>query len=71
MEMYLSHMVIFRVIEKLHLNTIVGNGVAQYIATVSVVVVGTICFAFAMQRVLKLIEKRIILAKKGELIRKW
>ena len=47
MEMYLSHMVIFRVIEKLHLNTIVGNGVAQYIATVSVVVVGTMCLSIA------------------------
>lgn len=64
MEIYLSHMVIFRVIDRLHLNTIVGNGVAQYIATVSVVVVGTICFAFVMQRVLKLIEKRIIVTKK-------
>lgn len=45
MEMYLSHMVIFRAIERLHLNTIVGNGIAQYIVTIFVVTVGTACFA--------------------------
>lgn len=49
MEIYLSHMVIFRIIEKLHLNTIFGNGLIQYIITVILVLAGAILFSIIMK----------------------
>lgn len=57
MEIYLSHMVIFRVIEKLDLNRIIGNGWIQYIVTVVIVLCGTVLFAYIMQKVIGLVEK--------------
>ena len=33
MEMYLSHMVIFRIVEKLGLHQVIGNGWLQYFLT--------------------------------------
>lgn len=58
MEIYLSHMVIFRVIEKLGLNRIIGNGWIQYIVTVVIVLCGTIFFAVVMQKIIGLGEKK-------------
>ncbi len=52
MEIYLSHMVIFRVLEKLHLNTALGDGWMQYVFTVVIVVAGASVFAVVMQRVI-------------------
>ena len=52
MEIYLSHMVVFRVFEKLHLNTVFGNGWLQYVITVVTVILGTAAFAVIMQRLL-------------------
>lgn len=49
MEIYLSHMLIFRLIEKIHLNTVFGNGWLQYVVTVIMVLAGTIMFAVIMQ----------------------
>lgn len=49
MEIYLSHMVIFRIIEKLHLNTVFGNGLIQYIITVILVLAGAILFSIIMK----------------------
>lgn len=49
MEIYLSHMVIFRVVEKLKLNRLWGNGWLQYIATCIMVIAGTTVFAIVMQ----------------------
>ena len=46
MEIYLSHMVVFRAIERLHLNTVLGNGWLQYTFTCALVLFGTGCFAF-------------------------
>lgn len=59
MEVYLSHMVIFRVVEKLRLNRIVGNGWIQYIVTVVIVLCGTILFAAVIQKVIGLVEKKL------------
>ena len=53
LEIYLSHMLIFRVIEKLNLNNMFGTGWLQYFITVVVVLSGTIVFAFIMQRLIK------------------
>lgn len=59
MEIYLSHMLVFRVIEKLHLHTILGGGWIQYAATVVMALVGTTAFAFVMQKILLFIESKI------------
>ena len=50
MEVYLSHMFIFRVIEKLHLNTVIGSGWPQYIVTVLLTLVGAVVFALVMKK---------------------
>lgn len=59
MEVYLSHMAIFRAVEKLHLNTALGDGWLQYVFTVVIVVAGASMFALVMQRVIGIMEKKI------------
>lgn len=58
MEIYLSHMVIFRIVERMGLNGMIGNGWMQYAATVVMVVVGAIVFAVVMQKVIRFVEDR-------------
>jgi len=58
MEIYLSHMVIFRVIEKLRLNQAIGNGWIQYIVTALIVLFGAILFSTVMQKLIGLAEKK-------------
>ena len=53
MEFYLSHMAVFRAIEKLHLNNIWGNGWPQYLITVSLVFIGTVFLSFVFQKLTK------------------
>ena len=50
MEIYLSHMVLFRVIERLGLNTRFGNGWLQYLITVVLVLVATVAFSVLMKK---------------------
>lgn len=57
MEIYLSHMAVFRIVEKLGLNHILGNGWAQYVATVLVVLAGTTGFAVAVRKTMEAMEK--------------
>lgn len=45
-------MVIFRVVEKLGLNTMIGNEWTQYIVTVVLVLVGTVIFSFIVKKIL-------------------
>lgn len=45
MEIYLSHMVVFRGLEKLHLTTVIGHGWIQYLFTLTAVLAGTMVFA--------------------------
>lgn len=68
MELYLSHMVIFRVVEKLGLNRAIGNGWLQYIFTVTIVIAGTTTFAFAMQKIIGLVGRKL-LARKSKVCR--
>ena len=56
MEIYLSHMLIFRMVEKLGLNTKFGNGPLQYVITIIIVLMGSILFAFIVKRVIEVIE---------------
>ena len=58
MEIYLSHMVIFRVVEKLGLNRIIGNGEIQYVVTALSALLGAILFAVVMKRLIGLVEKK-------------
>lgn len=59
MEIYLSHMVIFRVIEKLHLNTVFGTGVVQYVITVVIVLCGVMVFAVCWKAVWKKVMRMV------------
>lgn len=52
MEIYLSHMLIFRVVERLGVNRIGGNGWGQYVITAIWVTVGTTVFSAIMQKVI-------------------
>lgn len=59
MEIYLSHMVIFRVVERLGINTIIGNGWVQYAFTVVIVLVGTVIFSVIMKKILDSLGKKV------------
>ena len=65
MEIYLSHMVIFRVVEKLKLNQILGNGWLRYVVTSVLVIAGATVFAVVMQ---KIISKATEIMNKRKLI---
>lgn len=56
---------IFRVVEKLKLNRILGNGWLQYIVTSALVIVGATVFAVVMQ---KIISKAMEIIKKRKQI---
>lgn len=58
MEIYLSHMVVFRAVEKLGLNRLFGSGWVQYIVTALVVLCGAAVFSAIMQKLIgNIIEK--------------
>ncbi|MDD3139238.1 MAG: acyltransferase [Lachnospiraceae bacterium] len=52
MEVYLSHMVMFRIIEKMHLNFVFGAGWLSYITTVIIVIVSSILFSVLIKKLL-------------------
>ena len=58
MEIYLSHMVMFRLIEKLGIHQMFGNGWIQYCITVCLVLVGTVLFAVVMRRIINISENK-------------
>lgn len=60
MEIYLSHMAIFRVIEKLRINRLVGDGIIQYTITVIIVFALTIMFSIVVKKAFHLIELKMI-----------
>lgn len=60
MEIYLCHMVIFRVIEKLHLNYLFGKGVVSYAITCIMVLVGTIVFSIIINFGINVVRKKLI-----------
>lgn len=57
LEIYLSHMVIFRGIEKFHLNTRFGNGWGQFLITSTLVLIGTILFSVLFKAGTDLLRK--------------
>lgn len=60
MEVYLSHMVVFRIVEKMGLNIMFGNGWFQYFATVALVLVGTVCFSIIVKKFTDIVEKKFV-----------
>ena len=63
MEIYLSHMFIFRIIEKLKLNTIIGSGWIQYLFTVIIVFIGSVVFSLIMQKMIQHVRYKLIESK--------
>ena len=55
-EIYLSHMIIYRVVEKIHLVTLFGNGLLSYIFISILVICGTIVFSICTKWLLKKTE---------------
>lgn len=61
MEIYLSHMFIFRMIEKFKVNYIFGYSWGGYISAVVLVLIGTTAFAVAVKKVMICIKYKLIL----------
>lgn len=59
MEIYLSHMLIFRVVERVGVNRMMGNGWIQYIVTVIVVLCGTTIFSILVKKIIQNITRKI------------
>lgn len=53
-------MFIFRVIEKMGINTLLGSGWIQYITTVVIVIAGASVFAIVMQHVFNYISNKLV-----------
>ena len=64
MEIYLSHMVIFRVIERLGLDRMFGDGWLQYTATVIFVLAGAIVFSVVMQKIIEYVMTKTKVVRK-------
>lgn len=56
LEIYLSHMALFRVIEKLRLNTLLGNGWVQYLATSILVLISTTIFSLIVKKIISVVS---------------
>ena len=57
MEIYLSHMVIYRVIEKMGFTHLFGEGLISYVVTDGITIIGTVLFANAVRWVLQMSGK--------------
>ncbi|MCD7835661.1 MAG: acyltransferase [Lachnospiraceae bacterium] len=69
LEIYLAHMMIFRVIQKLGFAAVAGENVTSYILTCAVTICGVLIFASIFQYVEKhLSEKKRNFGNKGESI---
>ena len=64
MEIYLSHMVMFRAVEKMGLNRILGNGWLQYLITSILVICGAVVFSYVLQKIINLVLKKIGVSNK-------
>ncbi len=60
MEMYLSHMIIFRIIEKLKLTQIFTNNYLSYIFCSVLVITGVILFSVILKKIIFVVKNKII-----------
>lgn len=58
LEIYLSHMVVFRMLEKLKLNTAFGNGLGQYLVTILLTLTGAAFGAVIFQKIWSVLVRR-------------
>lgn len=65
MEIYLSHMGIFRLLERLKFTTIMGNSWSSYILTVSLTLTGAIIFSLCARQFLRNINSLVIRLQKN------
>lgn len=56
-EIYLSHMVLYRVLERLHMLNLFSNDILSYICTFVIVLAFTICFVVCVKRGYKILAK--------------
>lgn len=64
MEIYLSHMIIYRVIEKAHLENYISQNDILYIVTSILTICGVICFAHIMKYyVMNKVENKLLQKK--------
>lgn len=59
MEIYLSHMVVFRIAEKCGLQGVIGNGWLQYIFTALITICGAIIFSIILKRGIETVERAL------------
>lgn len=59
MEVYLSHMVAFRVVQKLHMTNKLGNGAASYFVTVFCTLVGAVAISLILKKLVEVMEARL------------
>lgn len=57
-------MVLFRLVEKMGLNRMFGNGWLQYFITVILVICGAVIFSCVFQNIQKIAEKKIGVSNK-------
>ena len=68
MEMYLSHMMIFRITEKIHITHLLSNNYLSYILTSLFVIVGAIFFSIIVNKFIVIVKEKIdkvLIDKKG------
>lgn len=59
MEVYLSHMAAFRVVQKLHMTNLLGNGAASYFVTVFCTLVGAVAISLILKKLVEVMEARL------------
>lgn len=60
MEIYLCHMMIYRLIEKVGMAYLFGNGILSYFITVIEVLLGAVVFSVLVQRIVLSVRQRIL-----------
>lgn len=59
-EIYLCHMMFYRIVEKIHLAKLFGNGMASYLFTVLLTLIGAIVFSLFFGKVITVINKKTL-----------
>ena len=59
LEIYLSHMMIFRMLEKMHLTHVLPHEVTSYTAIYFMTVGGTLCFSVVVSNIINVALSRI------------
>lgn len=58
MEIYLCHMLIFRILEKLKLTNIAGNDFWSYLITFIFTIIGAILFAMFAKKIIRFLNSK-------------